>query len=217
METTLNTGEKRMVAKYKYMKHSTNQLTKILTAAEELFIKKGIQAVSFTEIASCCGITRSTLYRYFENKDEILWEIHHRKIGGYSSRLMEYYEQTNKTTYSRFQCFFHLLKHILCTAPHDLLFQSAFSHTYTRETMDMENGIYNHIFSPDEFRSGDMLRFLKGSLFHEDRTWIRTKSAPLRFIPASGRLPPWPKARTALLSVTIPMPLRWRMSLFPSF
>lgn len=40
METTLNTGEKRMVAKYKYMKHSTNQLTKILTAAEELFIKK---------------------------------------------------------------------------------------------------------------------------------------------------------------------------------
>ncbi len=28
METTLNTGEKRMVAKYKYMKHSTNQLTK---------------------------------------------------------------------------------------------------------------------------------------------------------------------------------------------
>ena len=121
-----------MVAKYKYMKHSTNQLTKILTAAEELFIKKGIQAVSFTEIASCCGITRSTLYRYFENKDEILWEIHHRKIGGYSSRLMEYYEQTNKTTYSRFQCFFHLLKHILCTAPHDLLFQSAFSHTYTK-------------------------------------------------------------------------------------
>lgn len=167
METTLNTGEKRMVAKYKYMKHSTNQLTKILTAAEDLFIKKGIEAVSFTEIASCCGITRSTLYRYFENKDEILWEIHHRKIGGYSSRLMEYYEQTNKTTYSRFQCFFHLLKHILCTAPHYLLFQSAFSHTYTRETMDMENGIYNHIFSPDEFRSGDMLRFLKGSLFHD--------------------------------------------------
>lgn len=63
-----------MVAKYKYMKHSTNQLTKILTAAEGLFIKKGIEAVSFTEIASCCGITRSTLYRYFENKDEILWE-----------------------------------------------------------------------------------------------------------------------------------------------
>lgn len=46
-----------MVAKYKYMKHSTNQLTKILTAAEDLFIKKGIEAVSFTEIASCCGIT----------------------------------------------------------------------------------------------------------------------------------------------------------------
>ena len=52
-----------MVAKYKYMKHSTNQLTKILTAAEELFIKKGIQAVSFTENASSSGITRSTLYR----------------------------------------------------------------------------------------------------------------------------------------------------------
>lgn len=209
-----------MVAKYKYMKHSTNQLTKILTAAEGLFIKKGIEAVSFTEIASCCGITRSTLYRYFENKDEILWEIHHRKIGGYSSRLMEYYEQTNKTTYSRFQCFFHLLKHILCTAPHDLLFQSAFSHTYTRETMDMENGIYNHIFSPDEFRSGDMFRFLKGGLFHDGsvrRTWIRMKSAPPQFIPVSGLLPHWPKVRTVLLSVTIPMPPHWRTSPFPFF
>ncbi|MFR6331295.1 MAG: hypothetical protein ACLUOI_22490 [Eisenbergiella sp.] len=53
-----------MVAKYKYMKHSTNQLTKILTAAEGLFIKKGIEAVSFTEILYFAY--RSTLYRYFE-------------------------------------------------------------------------------------------------------------------------------------------------------
>ena len=140
---------------------------RILSAAKEQFVQRGYLKTSMREIADAVDVGVGNLYNYFENKDEILWEIHHRKIGGYSSRLMEYYEQTNKTTYSRFQCFFHLLKHILCTAPHDLLFQSAFSHTYTRETMDMENGIYNHIFSPDEFRSGDMLRFLKGRLFHD--------------------------------------------------
>ena len=50
-----------MVAKYKYMKHSTNQLTKIITESEELFIKKVKQTVSLNEIANFIGHTLSTL------------------------------------------------------------------------------------------------------------------------------------------------------------
>ncbi len=48
----------------------------ILKKALDLFIEEGYEDVTFQKIADRCGITRTTLYIYFNNKREIfLWSI----------------------------------------------------------------------------------------------------------------------------------------------
>jgi AcrR family transcriptional regulator len=44
----------------------------ILNAAARLFIEKGFGGASMQEIADALGVTRTALYYYFKNKDEIL-------------------------------------------------------------------------------------------------------------------------------------------------
>lgn len=44
----------------------------ISTAAQHLFMEKGIEAVSMDDIAKAAGYSKATLYVYFKNKEEIV-------------------------------------------------------------------------------------------------------------------------------------------------
>lgn len=48
---------------------------KILTGAEELFMKYGIRSVSMDNIANHLGVSKKTLYQYFTDKDEIVESV----------------------------------------------------------------------------------------------------------------------------------------------
>lgn len=43
----------------------------ILEKAMELFCREGYEDVTFQKIADACGVTRTTLYIYFKNKNEV--------------------------------------------------------------------------------------------------------------------------------------------------
>lgn len=58
-----------------YQAHRQNQRERILSAAEELFIRDGIDRVTLADIARAARLTRKTLYEYFPNKQEIAWAI----------------------------------------------------------------------------------------------------------------------------------------------
>ena len=48
----------------------------ILEKSLDIFVEEGYEDVTFQKIAERCGITRTTLYIYFKNKQEIfLWSI----------------------------------------------------------------------------------------------------------------------------------------------
>lgn len=48
----------------------------ILEKSLELFCREGFDDVTFQKIADACGVTRTTLYIYFKNKNEIfVWSI----------------------------------------------------------------------------------------------------------------------------------------------
>jgi AcrR family transcriptional regulator len=47
----------------------------ILSAAAKLFASGGIRGVTIDDIASSLGYTKSVVYYYFKNKNEVLWEI----------------------------------------------------------------------------------------------------------------------------------------------
>lgn len=53
---------------------------KILNTAEKLFLEKGLENVTLSEIAAEAGITRVSLYRYFSDRDPIAFEIAARML-----------------------------------------------------------------------------------------------------------------------------------------
>jgi AcrR family transcriptional regulator len=71
----------KIAANRKTGKHQVDELRRrILDAAETLFLKKGIDSTSMTDISASLGISRVTAYRYFANRDEIAVEIQVRML-----------------------------------------------------------------------------------------------------------------------------------------
>jgi AcrR family transcriptional regulator len=52
----------------------------ILDAAQKLFLENGLENVGMSDIAEAAGITRVSLYRYFPDRDPIVFEIAARMI-----------------------------------------------------------------------------------------------------------------------------------------
>ncbi len=66
MEIKVNYNESRLKSK---------QRNYILSIAYDLFVKKGIESVTMQEIASACDIERRSLYNYYNDKDQIAFDI----------------------------------------------------------------------------------------------------------------------------------------------
>jgi AcrR family transcriptional regulator len=71
----------------------------IIQTALELFSKSGIKKVSMNDIANVSGVSKRTLYDFFENKDELLyqmlagvydgWAKYHKKLSDQSFSALE--------------------------------------------------------------------------------------------------------------------------------
>jgi len=61
-----------------HRKHETHE--KILDAAEELILKRGLNETSMNDIVAATGLSKGALYSHFDSKDELILAIHERKI-----------------------------------------------------------------------------------------------------------------------------------------
>jgi len=148
------------VHEFIYQKHSEKQYMAILSASERLFIDKGIENVKLTDIAAECGIMRSTFYRYFKNKEEILWHIMRRHTTNFSHKLEERFETTIGTAYDRYKIFMDILYETFVTDVDVFLFLHSFNDTYQYATSGNETGAYSEVYKTGDYHSGDTVRFL---------------------------------------------------------
>lgn len=65
----------------------------IIAAAARLFAERGIRAVTIDDIASSLGYTKSVVYYYFKNKNQVLWEIFNRIHETWASEMKAIVEQ----------------------------------------------------------------------------------------------------------------------------
>ena len=150
----------------KYQRHSQMQTKRILDAAQRLFIENGIESVTLTQIAESCGITRATLYKYFNSKERILWEIHHLRMAQYGERLRALLSDRQQTTYQRFALFFDFLYQEFSNNTDSFLFMRVFDSVYQRETAGGAHGIYEKVFRPQDFGTGATVQLLAAN-FHD--------------------------------------------------
>lgn len=78
----------------KYQNHYQIQINNILDQTQNLCIEKGIDNVSIVDIARSCHITRTTVYNYFDSKEDILWAIFYR----HQSSMYEKMCNSNQTS-----------------------------------------------------------------------------------------------------------------------
>ena len=67
--------------------YQTDQRRQLLEKAGELFMSIGIKSVSMDDIAKNLGISKKTIYQYFENKKDLLSQIIHQFTDQYIKEL----------------------------------------------------------------------------------------------------------------------------------
>jgi AcrR family transcriptional regulator len=66
--------------------------TRILTRAKELFFQLGVKTVTMDDIASALGMSKKTIYQFYKNKAEIVYEValaHFREEVALSNTIAE--------------------------------------------------------------------------------------------------------------------------------
>ena len=114
----------------KYEKHN----------ARQLFVEKGIERVSFSAVADSCGIARATLYKYFPDKESLLWAIHRQALRTFGNALLARAEARPLTALERFSVYFEELARRFELDPDFLLFFDLFEKTYQAETARRGSG-----------------------------------------------------------------------------
>ena len=67
--------------------HRARRLDELLTAARELVLEHGPEAVSIAEVARRVGLSRPALYEYFSSRDELLAAILDEEIPRWQAEL----------------------------------------------------------------------------------------------------------------------------------
>jgi AcrR family transcriptional regulator len=67
--------------------HVAHQRQAIFEAATELFIERGVAAVSLGDIASAVGLKRNSLYRYFNDRDHLIVELVEHQMAAHADEV----------------------------------------------------------------------------------------------------------------------------------
>ena len=59
----------------------------IARTALHLFVEKGITETTVRDIAAAAGLAEGTLYRHFESKEELAWELFHTNYTAFAQEL----------------------------------------------------------------------------------------------------------------------------------
>lgn len=69
------------------MRHGPTTRQTILDQALRLFVEQGFTETTTRDIAKACGISEGAIYRHFQSKDEIGWELFHDSYAVMADRL----------------------------------------------------------------------------------------------------------------------------------
>ena len=72
--------------------------TKILDASAELLRETAFDSISLSKIASAAGVSKGTVYYYYSNKDDILFDVADRYLSSLMDELLQWVDNRDKDT-----------------------------------------------------------------------------------------------------------------------
>lgn len=85
----------------------------ILASAACLFAEKGFRAITINDIAASLGYTKSVVYYYFKNKNEILWQIFNRMHEQYQQTLVQIMSENLRPDEALNRILYHHALHVM--------------------------------------------------------------------------------------------------------
>lgn len=121
---------------------------KIVSAATQLFMEKGVASTTVDEIAKASGYSKATLYVYFENKEEIFFSLvnkHMKNLYETINHIIEHRPKTQEEWTDNYLevCFY--IQRICRKYP--IYFEGMIGNINTDITSDTTPQIYKDIYS----------------------------------------------------------------------
>lgn len=142
-----------------YQQHRLRQMEFILKTAEELFIRHGTEKVTVTDIIRKTHLMRSTFYRYFNNKEDILWAVMQKHTSQFMRRFQKKIRESNvRGTYHLVSVFFEELFDCFQTEPETFLFIQLYKNSYMEHTRSRSRT--EDIEGMERYESGSLIDLL---------------------------------------------------------
>ncbi len=148
------------VREYKYVKHSDKQRAMILETAKRLFMENEIKDITMAQIAKECGITRATLYKYFENKDAVVWDIYVSFSEITIGKIQKKISEEALSAYERIAVYLRGLLDIFIEMPEFYKFFSHFSKEYLNNQMYPDTIYTRELFEKTGLTSGSIVAYI---------------------------------------------------------
>lgn len=82
-------------------------IRKVIKTAQDLFVEYGVNKTPISRIAQECGLSEMSIYRYFQNRDNLVFAVWRDSLNTFYNTLMPLYNERSKnltTGYERFFC-----------------------------------------------------------------------------------------------------------------
>jgi len=87
---------------------STNRLADIIRAAERRFVKHGPAKTTLDEIARDLRLSKSSIYHYFDSKENLYTEVIKKQAADYIKAVIEIFNKEERKFQERFRSYFTL-------------------------------------------------------------------------------------------------------------
>lgn len=108
----------------------------IALSCRELLLDHGINSLTISQIAQTAGIGKGTIYEYFENKEDIVFEIITTLIADHEKKLLALITESGSTKEKLFHYFYMLFENDL-TTKHLKVYKEFLAISLVNETEEM--------------------------------------------------------------------------------
>ncbi len=158
-----------------------NRLPDILKVAERRFVKHGTAKTTLEEISRDLRIAKSTVYHYFNSKEELFLAVVKKQINDYIAEVKEIFNNEERRFPDRFRSYFYLKANL--RTKYKLIYEIMLAEL-TENSLQGEKDLLESLLKDEE----QLIKFVFTAYFNDSLNSPKD-DAPLLFVMQTNMLP----------------------------